>query len=78
MKGEKPSKEFKHALPVFGVDTTDDAFQLQVRFGRLTYDGKRFLYSRDDFNGDYEEMGSVTRTFREHYDRMQQREFLTK
>lgn len=74
MRGEKPPKEFKHALPVFGVETTDDARQLQVMFGRLTYDGKRYLYSKDDFNGEYDEMGNVTRAFRDRYDKMQERQ----
>lgn len=47
-----------HALPVFSVDTEEEAKAIMVRFCRLQYDGR---YTWTDFGGTLEELEGVAR-----------------
>lgn len=50
----------KQALPVFSVDTVEEAKAIQVRFCRLSYDGR---YMWTDFPvGKVEALDAVTKT----------------
>lgn len=61
------------ALPVFSVDSEDQAHQIQVRFGRKQYidhpelPGKPW-YKWTDFDGNLDSLDAISESCREFYD----------
>ncbi len=67
-KGARPEMrpETPHAMPVFSVDTVEEAKQLLVHFGKKSYDGKFYIWP--DFPGTIEAMEEVTDILMRYYD----------
>lgn len=67
-KGKKPSAmhlDKPSAIPVFSVDTVEDAEQILTHFGKLSYDGGDYYWH--PFSGDYNELFEITDTLRDYY-----------
>ena len=76
--GKKPSTKRKvddgvpkTALPVFTVDTLEEASDLQTLACKLSYDGRFILWPK--FSGELADVPKVTERFREMYDAMRKR-----
>lgn len=72
VRGSNTKRLNNAALPVFSVDTEDDAKALQVHFCALQYtphpfDGRRW-YVLPGFTGELEAMPAVTERFSKWYD----------
>lgn len=72
-KGKNSKKPMPSALPVFSVDTEEEAKAVQTRFCKLSYDGKRMVWNNFPVH-DYEYLGTVSDQMREFYETMKSRE----
>ncbi len=61
------------ALPVFSVDTEEEAKTIQVSFCKLTYDNKRYVWNNFPVH-DYNYLGTVSDKIREFYERLKARQ----
>jgi len=50
---------------VFNLDNHEQARAVQVRFGRLSYDGR---YRWTDFSGDVDDLRKITKTLAKFYE----------
>lgn len=62
-RGGKQSGKLNGALPVYSVDTAEEAEQLRVRHCRLAKDGSG-LYQLNEFSGDVHDLFAVGDMFR--------------
>lgn len=68
------------ALPVFSVDTVEEAKQIQIRFCRLQYGSHPLMpgrpwYKLNEFSGELEDLDRVTKMFAQHHEeRMERKE----
>lgn len=67
------------ALPVFSVDTADEAERIQVRFCRLQYESHPLMpgkpwYKLNEFSGEPEDLDRVRNMFAAYYGKHKERE----
>ncbi len=60
------------ALPVFSVNTEEEAKDIQIRFCKLTYDNKRYVWNNFPIH-DYTYLGTVSDKIREFWEKQQER-----
>lgn len=70
------------ALPVFSVDTAEEAKQIQVRFCRLQYEKHPLMpskpwYKLNEFSGELEDLDRVRNMFAKYYREHKEREAKT-
>jgi len=54
------------ALPVFSVNTPEEAERIMVHFGKRSYDGTGYYWS--GFSGDFRDLPAVTDRIQGYYD----------
>lgn len=64
MKGTKPSKRFKSALPFASVHTEAQAKSLFIRFAKLAYDNRTYTVAGwSGWHGELEDMDALGQMF---------------